>query len=99
MRRPGSSIYARIGICDITTDDTSFDRGINRRHGFLTEYNVGEPAYSVPVPAGLKEVGVLMEPTSVIELGIEEAYRILQLLGVCQPPRCQVVRGCAFQLE
>ena len=37
VRRPGSSLYDRIGTYDMTTDDTYFERGINLRHGFLTE--------------------------------------------------------------
>ena len=38
VRRPGSSIYEQIGLQDMTTDDTYFERGINLRHGFLAEY-------------------------------------------------------------
>src|SRR5678815_5522709 len=38
VRRPGSSIYDLIGTDDMTTDDTYFERGINLRHGYLTEY-------------------------------------------------------------
>src|SRR5437660_115629 len=34
VRRPGSSLYDRIGLQDMTTDDTYFERGINLRHGF-----------------------------------------------------------------
>src|SRR5947207_16028677 len=37
VRRPGSSIYDRIGPSDMTTDDVYYERGINLRHGYLTE--------------------------------------------------------------
>src|ERR671928_4770 len=37
VRRPGNSIYDRIGLQDMTTDDIYFERGINKRHGYLTE--------------------------------------------------------------
>src|SRR5437764_6851836 len=40
VRRPGFSIYDQIGTSDMTTDDTYFERGINLRHGFLTEFYV-----------------------------------------------------------
>jgi glucose 1-dehydrogenase len=50
VRRPGSSLYDRIGTYDMTTDDTYFERGINLRHGYLTEYYVDEPEYIVKVP-------------------------------------------------
>src|SRR5262249_49132993 len=76
VRRPGSSIYDQIGTYDMTTDDTYFERGINLRHGFLTEYVVDEPEYIIRVPENLKEVGVLMEPMSVAQKAIEQAYRI-----------------------
>ena len=33
VRRPGSSIYGKIGLQDFTTDDVYFERGINLRHG------------------------------------------------------------------
>ena len=91
VRRPGSSLYDQIGTYDMTTDDTYFERGINLRHGFLAEYYVDQPEYIVKVPEGLKEVGVLMEPTSVVEKGIEQAYRIQQRLRVWKPRRAAVL--------
>src|SRR5271165_1180508 len=72
VRRPGTGTY------DMTTDDTYFERGINLRHGFLTEYVVDEPEYIVRVPENMREVGVLMEPMSVAQKVIEQAYRIQQ---------------------
>src|SRR5271167_1760906 len=87
VRRPGTSIYDKIGTYDMTTDDTYFERGINLRHGFLTEYVVDEPEYIVRVPANLKAVGVLMEPMSVAQKAIEQAYRIQQRLRVWRPKR------------
>ena len=91
VRRPGSSIYDQIGTYDMTTDDTYFERGINLRHGFLTEFYVDEPEYIVRVPEGLKHVGVLMEPTSIAEKGIVQAYEIQRRLHVWQPRRAAVL--------
>jgi threonine dehydrogenase-like Zn-dependent dehydrogenase len=91
VRRPGSSIYDRIGTYDMTTDDTYFERGINLRHGYLTEYYVDEPEYIVKVPAGLKDVGVLLEPTTVVEKGIAQAYEIQRRLRVWRPRRAAVM--------
>ncbi len=69
VRRPGTSIYDLIGTNDMTTDDTYFERGINLRHGYLTEYYVDDAEFIVKVPQGLKEVGVLLEPMTVVEKG------------------------------
>ena len=49
---PGSSIYDQIGTYDMTTDDMYYERGINLRHGYLTEYYVDDPEYIVQDPAG-----------------------------------------------
>jgi len=91
VRRPGSSLYDAIGTYDMTTDGTYFERGINLRHGFLTEYIVDEPEYIIRVPENMKEVGVLMEPMSVAQKAIEQAYRIQQRLRVWQPRRAAVM--------
>ncbi|MGH7962629.1 MAG: glucose 1-dehydrogenase, partial [Candidatus Binatia bacterium] len=91
VRRPGFSIYDQIGTYDMTTDDTYFERGINLRHGFLTEYYVDDPEYIVKVPQGLKRVGVLLEPTTVVEKGIAQAYEIQRRLRVWRPRRAAVM--------
>ncbi len=98
VRRPGSSIYDEIGTYDMTTDDTYFERGINLRHGFLTEYYVDAPEYIVRVPEGMKSVGVLMEPTSVVEKAIEQAYRIQRRLHVWRPQRAAVLGASTLGL-
>lgn len=91
VRRPGSSIYDQIGTYDMTTDDTYFERGINLRHGYLTEYYVDDPEYLVQIPQGLKEIGVLLEPTTVVEKGIAQAYEIQRRLRVWRPRRAAVL--------
>ena len=91
VRRPGMSLYDRIGTYDMTTDDTYFERGINLRHGYLTEAIVEDPEYLVRVPGGLRDVGVLLEPTSVVEKGITQAYEIQRRLRVWRPRRAAVI--------
>ena len=91
VRRPGSSLYDRIGTYDMTTDDTYFERGIHLRHGYLTEYYADDPEFIVKVPRGLREVGVLLEPTSVVEKGIAQAYEIQRRLKVWRPRRAAVL--------
>ncbi|MGH7574520.1 MAG: glucose 1-dehydrogenase [Longimicrobiales bacterium] len=98
VRRPGSSLYDRIGMSDMTTDDTYFERGINLRHGFLTEYYVDEPEYVVRVPMALNDVGVLLEPTSIVEKGIAQAYEIQRRLRVWRPRRAAVLGANALGL-
>ncbi len=91
VRRPGLSIYDRIGTPDMTTDDTYYERGISLRHGYLTEHYLEEPEYLVKVPMGLREVGVLLEPTTVVEKGIAQAFEIQRRLRVWRPRRAAVI--------
>jgi threonine dehydrogenase-like Zn-dependent dehydrogenase len=91
VRRPGHSIYDMIGTNDMTTDDTYYERGINLRHGFLTEYYVDDAEFIVQIPTGLKEVGVLLEPTTVVEKGIHQAYEIQRRLKVWHPRKAAVM--------
>src|SRR2546422_3514935 len=93
VRRPGGSIYDLIGTNDMTTDDSYFQRGINLRHGFLTEYYVDDAEFIVKVPRGLREVGVLLEPRTVVEKGIAQAYEIQRRLRVWRPRRAALMGG------
>jgi threonine dehydrogenase-like Zn-dependent dehydrogenase len=85
VRRPGTSIYGKIGLQDFTTDDVYYERGINLLHGYLTEHYVEDHQYVFPLPASLAEVGVLLEPTTVAEKGVNHAYEIQRRLKVWEP--------------
>ncbi len=91
VRRPGTSIFDLIGTNDMTTDDTYFERGINLRHGYLSEYYVDDAEFIVKVPRGLKEVGVLLEPMTVVQKGVTQAYEIQRRLKVWKPKRAAVM--------
>jgi glucose 1-dehydrogenase len=91
VRRPGSSLYDAIGLQDMTTDDSYFERGINLLHGYLAEYYVDAADYLVRLPSRLKSVGVLMEPTSVAEKAIGQAYEIQRRLRVWRPRKAAVL--------
>ncbi|HEY0545845.1 MAG TPA: glucose 1-dehydrogenase [Pyrinomonadaceae bacterium] len=91
VRRPGHSIYDLIGMNDMTTDDVYYERGINLLHGYLAEYYVDSADFIVKIPQGLKDVGVLLEPTTVVEKGITQAYEIQRRLRVWRPKRAAVL--------
>jgi len=91
VRRRGTSIYDQIGTYDMTTDDVYFERGVSRRHGYLTEYYVDDPEYIVNVPPGLRDIAVIAEPLSVSEKGILQAFEIQRRLKVWQPKKAAVL--------
>ena len=91
VRRPGGSFYDQIGQYDMTLEDTYYERGINLRHGFLTELFVDDPEYLVKIPTGLKEVAVLLEPTSIIEKGIIQAFEAQRRFKIWRPRKAAVL--------
>ena len=91
VRRPGTSFYDAIGTPDMTTDDVYFERGINCLHGFLTEYYVDNADNIVQVPQRVASVGVLLEPLTVVEKGIAQAYEIQRRMRIWRPRRAAVI--------
>ncbi|TWT41652.1 putative zinc-type alcohol dehydrogenase-like protein YjmD [Thalassoglobus neptunius] len=85
VRRPGPSLFDKIGRNDITSHDEYYERGINLRHGFMTEKVVDDCEFVVKVPVGLKKLGVLAEPVSVCAKAIEQAYLAQTRLQVWKP--------------
>ena len=91
VRRAGSSLYDLLDMPDMTTDDRYFEHGISLVYGFLTERYVEDERYLILIPGGLRDVAVLLEPTSVIEKGVIQAYETQRRLKVWQPARAAVL--------
>ena len=91
VRRPGHSPYDQIGLQDMTTDSEYYERGINLCHGYLTEYYVEDEQFVVKVPRALRDVGVLLEPMTVAQKGITQAYEIQRRLKIWQPRKVAVM--------
>ncbi len=85
VRRPGNSPYDAIGMQDMSTDDQYYEHGINLLHGFFTEYYVDTPEFLTKIPAGIRDVGVLTEPMTVVEKGVSQAYEIQRRLRIWSP--------------
>src|SRR5579864_4911892 len=91
VRRPGDSLFDKIGRNDITSEEIYYERGINLCHGYLTEYFVDDADYIVKVPQNLKHLGVLSEPASICAKAIEQAFLAQQRLQVWHPKRAFVL--------
>ena len=91
VRRPDDTIYGRIGLQDFTTADVYYERGINLLHGYLTEEYVEDAQFIFSLPDSLERVGVLLEPTSVAQKGLNQAYEIQRRLKVWQPRRACIL--------
>lgn len=89
VRRSGNSPWDRLGMHDFTTDKP-IERGINGRHGFLSEQFVDDATFLVRLPRSLAQVGVLLEPLSIAEKGVAQADEIQRRLRIWRPARAAV---------
>src|SRR5258706_7882413 len=65
------------------------ERGINRAHGFMTEYVVDEAKYMNKIPSELKDYAVLLEPLTITEKDIIQVYTIQSRLHW----ECRIEKG------
>ncbi len=83
VRRPcphESCIACREGRQDFCYTGDFTERGIKQRHGYLTEFVVEEEQYLHPVPRGLRDVGVLVEPLTIAEKSLEQLWIVQKRL-------------------
>ena len=66
------------------------ERGIRRRHGFMAQYYVESPLFLHKIPKPLRDLGVLLEPMSIVEKGIDHAL-LLQRRLVWKPKTALVI--------
>jgi glucose 1-dehydrogenase len=92
VRRPrGQSIYDKIGAQDFTTDDEYYERGVSRLHGYMTEFYAESADFLVKIPPALAEIAVLLEPLSIIEKGLKQAWDIQERLKIWRPRTAAVL--------
>lgn len=77
VRRPCEErcLNCRSGQPDMCLTGDFLERGIKGIDGFASTMVVEDPSYLVRVPESLRSVAVLLEPLSVAEKGIREAFR------------------------
>lgn len=83
VRRPcadASCAPCREGRQDFCFTWTFTERGINQRHGFMTEVFVEEQQYLTAVPRELRDVAVMAEPLTIAEKGLTQAWEVQKRL-------------------
>jgi threonine dehydrogenase-like Zn-dependent dehydrogenase len=91
VRRPDDCPNCLAGEQDMCLTGNYSERGIKGLHGFMSEYYAEYPQYLVKLPSSLKEVGVLVEPLTVVEKGIRHAWAIQTRMRNWQPKKALVL--------
>jgi glucose 1-dehydrogenase len=77
VRRPcGSCLPCATGESDMCLTGRYKERGILGVHGYMAEYYKDVPDFLVKVPAEDENVGVLLEPLSIVEKALDQILRI-----------------------
>jgi glucose 1-dehydrogenase len=93
VRRPcGECPNCDGGENDCCSSGKYTERGIMRRHGFMSEFYVETPEYLNRIPKEVEPFAVLLEPMSVVEKGIDHAFSLQRRLMTWKP-RLSVVLG------
>ena len=80
VRRPCKCYTCKAGQNDMCLEGAYQERGIMGRHGFMAEYYVESPQWLNKIPKSVADIGVLLEPMSVVEKGIDHAFLLQQRL-------------------
>lgn len=84
VRRPCDCINCAAGESDMCLKGNFTERGIRREHGFLAEYYADTEEFLIAIPPHLREVGVLLEPYSIIAKALWQGWKIQERM-VWQP--------------
>jgi threonine dehydrogenase-like Zn-dependent dehydrogenase len=80
------------GEWDMCRNGQYTERGIKQRHGYGSEQFRVEPDFLIPLDPALDQLGVLLEPTSVVAKAWEQVLRI-GVRGAAWEPRVVLVTG------
>lgn len=90
VRRPDQCPNCQRGQEDRCLYGSYTECGIRGRHGFLRELYTEEPRFLIQVPPALEGTAVLLEPLSIAEKAVAQAFRIQQRM-FWEPARALVL--------
>ena len=90
VRRPDGCPNCLAGESDMCLTGNYREHGIFRLHGFASDLALSDASFLVPVPAGLGDVAVLLEPLSIGEKALQQILKIQERM-VWVPERAFVV--------
>lgn len=85
VRRPDGCPACQAGQPDMCQWRQYTERGIGGLHGYMTESVVEDARWVVAVPRELQQVGVLLEPISVVEKALRQANLIQRRIASWNP--------------
>ena len=90
VRRPDGCINCHAGESDMCLTGGYTERGIKGAHGYMAELYDEVPDFLVKIPPALRPFAVLLEPLSIVEKAIFQAWKIQERM-VWAPKRAVIL--------
>ena len=88
---PEECLNCRNGESDMCVTGHYREHGIKGLHGFASQLAVTDARFVVKLPEALSDVGVLLEPLTIVEKGIDQVFRIQNARMKWEPKRALVL--------
>ena len=89
---PEDCMNCRRGMSDMCLTGHYFEHGIKGLHGFAQEFAISDHKFVVKLPESLSDLGILLEPLTIVEKGVVQAY-LMQESRMVWKPRSALVLG------
>ena len=90
VRRPDGCPNCRAGESDMCLSGNYTERGIKGAHGYMSDFYSETPEFMVKIPPAIRGFAVLLEPLSIVEKAIYQAWKIQERM-LWQPVRAAVL--------
>lgn len=89
---PENCLNCRRGQSDMCLTGHYKEHGIKDLHGFAREFGITDHKFAVKLPESLSDLGVLLEPLTIVEKGVTQAY-LIQKSRMFWKPKNALVLG------
>jgi glucose 1-dehydrogenase len=88
---PENCLNCRSGESDMCLTGHYTEHGIKGLHGFARDLAISDYRFAVKMPESLSEVGVLLEPLTIVEKGVSQSFKVQQSRMAWKPRQALVL--------
>ena len=90
---PENCVNCKSGMSDMCITGHYLEHGIKGLHGFAREFALSDHNFVVKLPESLSDLGILLEPLTIVEKGVTQAYLMQKSRMMVWKPRSALVLG------
>jgi glucose 1-dehydrogenase len=90
---PEDCMNCRRGMSDMCITGHYLEHGIKGLHGFARDFALSDENFVVKLPESLSDLGVLLEPLTIVEKGVMQAHLMQKSRMMVWEPRSALVLG------